>query len=220
VLRSDISHAKPIRIVVADRHTAARSGVRVALEGSGFAIVADCGDAASAVAAVARERADLCLIDAELAGADDAVRALVALPFAPKIVVLGTFGDEQAFFTALDLGAAGYLLKDVASVRLADDLKSVAAGGIALAPALAASLVDHYRRRRSRPSAPAGLSDREWEALTLLAEGLSTKEIALRLRLSPTTVRRHISSAVKRIGASGRQNAVAWIRRVQRSERE
>jgi len=219
VLRSDLDGARPLRIVVADRHTAARSGVRAALEGSGFVVVANCADAASAVAAVARERPDLCLIDADLPAAHDALRAIAALSLAPDVVVLGSCADERAFFCALDLGVAGYLLKDVTPGRLADDLKSVAAGGIALAPALAASLVDHYRRRRPRPCGPAGLTDREWEVLTL-AEGLATKEIALRLRLSPTTVRRHVSSAVTRIGASGRKGAVEWFRRVQTSERE
>ena len=219
MLRSERNPADPLRIVVADRHTAARSGVRAALEGSRFDVVADCGDAASTVAVVARERAHLCLIDADLAGAVDAVRAIVALPFAPKVVLLGMFGDEHTLFDALHLGAAGYLLKDIAPGRLVEDLESVAAGGTVLAPALAASLVDEFRRRRRR-LAPAGLSIREWEVLTLLAEGLGTKEIALRVRLSPTTVRRHISSAVKRIGAAGRQEAVAWVKRVHRSEHQ
>jgi DNA-binding NarL/FixJ family response regulator len=218
---SDVNLPSPLRVVVADRHEATRSGIRAAVERAGFAVVAECGDGASATAAVVRHRAHVCLIDAELPGAGEAVAAIASLPLAPKVVVLGSAVDEHAFFVALEKGAAGYLLKDVDPGRLADELRSVAEGGTVLAPALAARLVEEFRRRsRRRGTAPAGLTDREWQVLELLADGLTTKEIALRLRVSATTVRRHISSAIKRIGAAGRSNAVEWTRGVQRSERE
>jgi DNA-binding NarL/FixJ family response regulator len=221
MLQSDVNLASPLRVVVADRHQATRSGIRLAVERAGFAVVAECCDGAAATAAVVRERAALCLIDADLSGANEAIAAIASLPLAPKVVVLASSVDEQAFFAALDTGASGYLLKDVEPGRLADELRGVADGGIALGPALAAHLVGEFRRRsRRRASAPAGLTDREWQVLQLLAEGRTTKEIALRLRVSSTTVRRHISSAVKRLGAKGRRNAVEWTRGVQRSEQE
>ena len=191
--------ASPLRVVLADRNRATRSGIRAAVERAGIAVVAECTDGASATAAAVRERAHVCLIDADLPGARDAVAAIVSLPLAPKVVVLGSALDEQAFFAALELGAAGSLLREVDSTRLGDELRSVAEGGVALAPELAARLVEDARRRGRRGRiAPAGLTDREWEVLGLLADGLTTKEIALRLRVSSTTVRRHISSAVER----------------------
>lgn len=185
-----------LRIVVATRQQAMRSGIRDAAERAGFAVVADCGDGATATAAVVRERAEVCLIDADLPGAPEAVAAVASLPLAPKVVVLGSTADEDALFAALDLGASGYLLGDVEPARLADELGSVAEGGIALAPAVVARLVE------SRPAAAARLTDREWKALELFAAGLTTKEIASRLRVSSTGARRHISSAVKRIATS------------------
>jgi DNA-binding NarL/FixJ family response regulator len=221
MLQTGVNIESPLRVVVVDRHQTTRSAIRSATERAGFAVVAECGDGASATAAVVRKRAEICLIDADLPGVGNAIAAISSLPLAPKVVVLGSSVDEQAFFGALELGAAGYLLKDVTPARLADDLRSVAEGGMALAPALAARLVEDFRgRTRPRATAPAGLTDREWEVLGLLAEDLTTKEIALRLRVSPTTVRRHISAAIKRIGASGRTNAVKWTKGVQRSERE
>jgi DNA-binding NarL/FixJ family response regulator len=201
---SDVNLSSPLRVVVADRHEATRVGIRAAVERAGFAVVAECADGATATAAVVRARAHVALIDADLSGAAEAVGAIASLPLAPRVVVLGSAVDEQGFFVALQRGAVGYLLKDMTPARLADELRSVAEGGMVLAPALAALLVEPFRGHpRLRAAAPAGLTDREWEVLELLADGLGTKEIALRLRVSSTTVRRHISSAVKRIAETG-----------------
>jgi DNA-binding NarL/FixJ family response regulator len=144
------------------------------------------------------------VIDADLPGAAEAVAAIASLPLAPKVVVLGSAPNAQALFTALQRGAVGYLLKDMTPPRLADELSSVAEGGMVLAPAVAALVVEPFRGHpRRRAAAPVGLTDREWQVLELLADGLATKEIALRLRVSSTAVRRHVSSAVKRLGALG-----------------
>jgi DNA-binding NarL/FixJ family response regulator len=194
----------PLRLVVASCRDMMRRRVRSALERSGFAVVAECHDGATATADVVRHRADVCLVDADLPGAAETVAAVASLPLAPRVVVLGSGVDERAFFTALENGAAGYLLTDSDPGRLADELRSVAEGGLALAPALAAHFVEEFRRRsRRRGPAPAELTDREWQVLELLADGLTTKEIALRLRVSSPAVRRYVSSAVRRIGAAG-----------------
>ena len=196
----DVNLAPLLRVVVADRHEPTRVGIRAAVERAGFAVVAECGDGATATAAAVPERAYIALIDADLPGSAQVVAAIASLPLAPKVLVLGTVPDEQAFFTALTGGAVGYLLKDVTPGRLADELRSVAEGNMVLAPALADRFVEPFRGHpRRRATSPAGLTDREWEVLELLARGLGAKEIALRLRVSGTTVRRHISSAVKRL---------------------
>lgn len=192
-----------LRVVVADRHEATRVGIRAAVERAGFAVVAECGDGATLTAAAVRERAHIALIDADLSDAAETVAAIASLPLAPKVVVLGSAANELGLFAALERGAVGYLLKDVTPARLADELMSVAEGGIVLAPALANILVEPFRGHpRRRAAAPAGLTDREWDVLELLADGLGTKEIALRLRVSGTTVRRHVSSAVRRLSAT------------------
>ncbi|HEV8248707.1 MAG TPA: response regulator transcription factor [Gaiellaceae bacterium] len=206
-LASDVNLAAPLRVLVADRDDAARREIAAALERPGFAVVATCGDAASATAAAVRERADICLVDVELpGGALETIGALVSLPLAPKVVVLGGSDEESGFLSALEAGASGYLLRELESADLADGLMEIVAGSLVLAPAVAARLVDQLRSRdRRRAATPAGLTDREWEVLQLLADGLGTKEIALRLGVSATTVRRQISSAVERIAATGRR---------------
>lgn len=211
----------PLRVVVAERHEATRTGIRAALERAGFAVVAECGEGSDPVAAVRRERADVCLLDAEFADAAELVESLLGLPSRPKVVLLASAVDEAVLFRALRGGAVGFLLKDIGAARLAEELRSVAEGGIALSPAVAARLVEDLRRRSQRRApAPGGLTEREWEVLGLLAEGLSTKEAAGRLRVSPTTVRRHLSSAIKRLGAASRRNAIEWLKGVQEGERE
>jgi DNA-binding NarL/FixJ family response regulator len=194
----------PLRVVVASRRDATRGRVSTALERVGLAVVAECHDGASATAAVVRHRADVCLVDTLLPGAWDAVAAIASLPLAPKVVVLDSQVDEHAFFTALETGAAGYLLEDTDPGRLGAELLSVTEGGVVVAPAVAGRLLEKHRRDASgRAAVPAELTDREWQVLELLAGGLTTKEIALRLRVSSTAVRRHVSSAVKRLGALG-----------------
>jgi DNA-binding NarL/FixJ family response regulator len=195
--------AHPLRVVVANRPETERGVVDAAFEQPGFAVVAECGDGASATAAVVRERAHICLIGTELAGASEAIAAIGSLPLAPKVVVLGATADEETLLSAVRLGAAGYVLSGGDHAKLADQLTDVAEGGVALAPEVAALLVEVFHdgsRRRSAP--PACLTDREWEVLGLLAQGLATKEIARRLRISSTTVRRHVRAAIDRVATN------------------
>ena len=201
---SDVNLAHPLRVVVANRPEQERGVVDAAFEQPGFAVVAECRDGASATAAVVRERAHICLIGAELAGAEEAIAAIASLPLAPKVVVLGSTADEAAFLAAVRLGAAGYVLNDGDPAKLANQLADVAEGGVALAPEVAALLVeDFHAGSRRHSAAPACLTDREWEVLGLLAQGLATKEIARRLRISSTTVRRYIRAAVDRVATNG-----------------
>jgi DNA-binding NarL/FixJ family response regulator len=120
-------------------------------------------------------------------------------------VMLASAVDEAAFFAALRLGAAGYLLKDVDAARLAADVAAVAAGKAALSPEFAVYLLEAFRSRRRVP----GLTRREAEVLSLLARDLTTKQVALQLGISPATVRRHVSSAVERLGVADRHEAIA-----------
>ena len=189
--------AVPLRMIIADAGHGALGGVRAEIEREGFAVVADCGDGASATAAVVRERAQLCLIDADLPGAREAVAAIVSLPLAPKVVVIGGAADDEALFAAFECGASGYVPDDLEPGTLAGALTSVADGGIALSPAIAARLAE-----AARCLSPERLTDRERKVLELVAAGLTTAEIALRLRVSSAAVRRQISSAVRQIVAS------------------
>jgi DNA-binding NarL/FixJ family response regulator len=189
--------AIPLRMIIADGGTGALGGIRAEVERGWFAVVGDCADGASATAAVVRERAQLCLVDAGLPGAREAVAAIVSLPLAPKVVVVGRATDDEALFAAFESGASGYVPDDLEPGSLADELENVAGGGVALSPAVAARLAE-----AALPLAPGRLTDRERKVLDLVAAGLTTAEIASRLRVSSAAVRRHLSSAVRQIVAS------------------
>jgi two-component system response regulator DesR len=119
-----------------------------------------------------------------------------------RVVILTTFARPGYLRRALEAGAAGYLLKDAPSARLADAIRRVAAGGRAVDPELAAEAWTE----------PDPLSDREREVLRLADEGRSGPEIARHLRLSEGTVRNYLSEAIGKLGASNRVEAARLAR--------
>jgi DNA-binding NarL/FixJ family response regulator len=210
---------RPIRVLVAARHHAARVGAARALGAGGFEVVGECATVADAVATARDRRPDVCVVDAALAGGGTtAAAALGALAPAPRIVVLGTGSTAADALAAFDAGASGYLLEDVTGERLALAVADVAAGHLALAADLVAPLVDVVRAVRG-DAAPGGLTQRERQVLGLLALELPTKQVAQRLGVSPTTVRRHASTAARKLGARDRRAAIAGLDRVQGCER-
>src|SRR5215216_5076046 len=120
---------RPIRVLVAAGHRAARVGAAGALAGAGFDVVGECPTVADAVAAARQRRPDVCLVDTRMAGGGTtAATALVALGPAPRVVVLGTGSTADDALEAFDAGASGYLLEDVTGDRLALAVADVAGG--------------------------------------------------------------------------------------------
>lgn len=203
------------RALLADEQPVTRLGVRIALEHGGIAVVAEAVDARGAVAAACLHAVDLCLIDAGLPGG--AVAAIgeiaLALPDARSIVLAATRSDEL-LLAALRAGAVGYLMKDIGPDQLVRSLHGALHGEAALSRVLAARVIEELRTRggarrvRTPDGAVVTLSPRESLVLELLRRGLTTKQIADRLGLSPVTVRRHLSSTVHRLGASDRGGAL------------
>ena len=208
-----------IRVVLADDHVPTRAGVRLALEASGFTILAECADADTAVAEALRHRPDLILLDLYMPGGGLAATRLIRerVPETTIVVLTASPSDEDRF-EALVAGASGYLLKDTSAERLPAALRSVLAGEAAVPRAVEKRLIEEFRALRDldsgrfdlprRAGPGGGLTDRESEVLNLIAEGLSTPVVARRLGISDVTVRRHISSAVHKLGATDRRNAV------------
>ena len=134
------------------------------------------------------------------------------------IIILTASPSDEDRFEAFVAGASGYLLKDTSAERLPAALRSVLAGEVALPRAVEKRLIEEFRTLRDlkssrfhlprRTGPRAGLTDREGEVLDLIAEGLSTPVVARRLGISDVTVRRHISSAVHKLGATDRRTAV------------
>lgn len=214
--------ARALRVLVADDHPPTRDDVRRALEGDQrFDVCASAADAAEAVQHAVRERPDVCLLDIRMPGSGLAAAWEIAarLPEA-KIVMLTVSDEDDDLFAALRAGADGYLLKTMNLRRLPDALAGVCSGEAAMQRTLVARVLERFRGREPRWRHPAGsgtavrrLTSREWEVLELLAQGRSTAEIAQRLVLSPSAVRVHISSIVRKLNVAGRAEAAEMFRR-------
>jgi len=202
------------RVVVAGAHLPTRTGIRLVLERNGFEICAEAPDADSAVAAVLRERPELCLVDADLpGGAMLATARITTRAPATDTVVLAAKADEQGVVDALHAGAAGYLPLEADPEGLIRALRAVRRGEPAVPRSLLGPLVDQFRvrERRRRVNVRGGfeveLTRRQSEVLELLRDGLSTTEMPARLGLSPVTVRRHLSLVLEKLGVSDRAEA-------------
>ena len=208
-----------IRVLIADDHVATRAGVRSVLEPHGFEIVAEASDAKAAAEEASRTRPDLCLIDVHMPGSGISAIEKIA-PERPEtaIVALTVSRNDDDLFDAIRAGASGYLLKDTSAKRLPFALQDVVAGEAAMPRALVARLVDEFRARGRYRRIPVFgsrgpmLTNREWDVLELLGDGLSTKQIAARLFLSPATVRSHVAAILRKLGVADRAAAVHLLR--------
>jgi DNA-binding NarL/FixJ family response regulator len=206
------------RVLLADDHAPTRAGVRLALEGSEFTVVAEAHDARSAVAAAIRDSPDICVLDIRMPGGGIEAAAEIAERLPGTVIVMLTVSrDDEDLFAALRAGAAGYLLKDTEPERLAGALQAAADGEAAMSPVLVARLMEEFRSREQRRRLPmlrrrgVRLTDREWEVLELLREGTSTAAIAQRLAISPVTARRHISVILRKLDVPTRAAAVRLL---------
>jgi DNA-binding NarL/FixJ family response regulator len=210
--------SEPLRVVVADDHQLTRVGVRLALERGGFKVCAEADDARSAVEAAERERPDICLLDIQMPGSGIQAAEEIARKIPDAAVVMLTVSrSDRDLFDALRVGASGYLLKDMDPERLPLALHGVLEGEAALPRHLVALVIEEFRERgRRRPllkKRGVVLTDREWEVLELMSQGLTTFEIADRLFIEPVTVRTHVSAILKKLHVSSRKEALQLIER-------
>lgn len=204
-----------MHLLVADDHAATRLGIRMAVEDRGFRVVAEAAHADAAVAAALQHRPDLCLLDVHMPGGGIAAAGRIAecMPDTP-VVMLSVSDDDGDLFGSLHAGACGYLLKDTDPAALPATLMGVFHGEAPMPRVLTARLIRQFqqRGRESRVLDAEGemvrLSERESEVLALLRARVPTKQIARRLGISPTTVRRHISRVVKKLSVSDRDAAL------------
>ena len=212
----------PWRVLIADDHAPTRADVRRIVEhDERFEVCAEVADAAGAVQAALREKPDICLLDLGMPGNGmAAVWEIAARTPETKIVILTVSDQEANLFAALRAGASGYLPKTMDLARLPDTLNGVCNGEAAIPRTLMARVLERFRQRepRWRQTVNAGqeqwrLTSREWEVIDLLAQGRSTSEIAERLVISPTAVRVHIASIVRKLNVPDRAAAVELFRR-------
>jgi DNA-binding NarL/FixJ family response regulator len=206
-----------IRVLLADDQTVVRAGFRALLDLTGdLRVVAEAADGAEAVELARTTRPDVVLMDIRMPGTDglEATRRIAADPRLEgvRVLVLTTYEIDEYVFDALCAGAAGFLLKDVDPGDLRDAIRTVAAGGSLLAPAVTRRVIEEFSRLRG-PEVAANrrltpLTDREREVLALVGRGLSNEEIGKRLVMSPLTAKTHVSRAMVKLGARDRAQLV------------
>jgi DNA-binding NarL/FixJ family response regulator len=196
-----------IRIVLADDHPVVREGIRGMLQGyDDIEVVGQAGSGPEAVDLVAALSPDLVLMDLRMPGGDGvaATRAIASAHPATRVVVLTTYETDQDILRAIEAGASGYLLKDIAPAELARSVRSAAAGETVLATSAATALLGRVQGRRADPS----LSAQEVKVLRLAADGLTNAAIGAQLFIGEATVKTYLSRAYEKLGVSDRTSAV------------
>jgi DNA-binding NarL/FixJ family response regulator len=196
-----------IRVALADDHNLVRSGIRALLERlPGVEVVGEASDGREALALVVREKPDIALLDIgmpELNGLEAAPRIAREAP-RTRVVILSMHADEKHVAQALQLGVAGYVLKDSCADELPVLIRAVMRGETYLSPGISKQVVEALKSRMStapagEPALPDPLTPRQREILQLVAEGKSTKEIAAVLELSIKTVETHRMQIMNRL---------------------
>ena len=186
-----------IRVLVADDHKIVRDGLRRILSAHGdLSIEGEAANGDEALALVKSNEYDVALLDMSmpgLSGIDLVKRVKIERPKL-RILVLSMHGEDQYAARVLKAGASGYLNKDSASELLVGAIRKIAAGGVHIGEAAAASLVAAERQAHQK------LSDREFEVLRLLVEGKSPTDIAGQLHLSVKTVSTHKTRMLEKLG--------------------
>lgn len=205
-------------VVIGALDAAMLAGMRIALEADGIAV---CGEGRSLhdlLAAVERFEPDVCLVDIDLGGGGLRAIAQIATR-APRVRVALLIDEsrDDKFLDAIRVGATGYVPKGIAPARLPAVVRALLNGEPAIPRALVNILIEEYRARPSRRQLhalhPRGadLTSREWEVLDLMRAQLSTREIAARLFISEVTVRRHVSSVLKKLEVRTRAEALTLL---------
>lgn len=207
----------PLRIVVADDQRSVRDGLALMLDLlPGITVVAVAADGAETLAVTGQHHPDVVLVDLHMPVLDgiETTRRLTAGHPGTAVVVLTTYTDDTSIMAALRAGARGYLSKNAGRADIARAIHAAASGQSILDTAVQATLLEAAAAGPAPPAPaielPDGLTNREGEVLTLIAEGLSNSEIAAALFLSGNTVKTHISRIFYKTGSKSRAQAVRY----------
>lgn len=203
-----------IAVLLVDDQDLVRSGLRRILRRKdGFTIVAECSDGDEVPDAVAGHRADVVVMDLRMKRVDGiAATRMLCGRGGPPVLALTTFNDDELLSEALRAGASGFVLKDSSAEELIRAVRAVARGDCYLDPAVTARVLTTYRKAAS-PShhhAPADLTARELDVLTLIAKGCSNSEIADELSISGVTVKSHIGRIFVKLDLRDRAAAIVY----------
>ena len=206
-------------VVIVDDQPMVRDGLRLILELAGVEVVGEASDGDEGAELVLALTPDVVLMDVMMSpvGGIEATRRIVEARCPSRVLILTTFDLDSHVYEGLQVGAAGFLLKDVTSEGLVRAVEQTAAGETPMSAAVLRRLVDHFVSRPPEPvSAPAlvTLSEREREVLGLIGAGHSNTEIAEALVISMATVKTHVRHILAKLDLRDRVQAVVLAHRL------
>jgi DNA-binding NarL/FixJ family response regulator len=213
------ARTRTMRIMLVDDHALVRSAVRQAIDAPDVELVGEAATAEDAFALALGVRPDVLLLDIDLPGMGGLQMLEELAPRLPdtKIVMLTVSDSERDMIEAMARGAAGYLTKDLSPEALLRTLRGVQRGELAMSRRYAARMLEHFteaarKGRSANAGGLEGLSPRENDVLRMLAEGLTDREIASALVISPRTVETHVSNILHKLDVRKRAEAAQRYR--------
>ncbi len=213
-----------ISVFLLDDHEVVRLGVRQLLESEAdIEVVGEASTAAQALARIPALRPDVALLDVRLPDGDGVsvcreIRSGMEHP--PACLMLTSFSDDEALFTAIMAGAAGYLLKQVSGLDLVSAVRRLAAGESLLDPAMTTAVLDRLRNPQGEGEDDpryATLTEQQRRILDLIAEGRTNREISVHMFLAEKTVKNYVSGLLRKLGVDRRTEAAVYA--VERAQR-
>ena len=212
VFQETMTLQEQIRILLADDHVVVREGTRQIIEReSDLLVVAEASDGREAVALAEQHHPDVAVVDISMPvmSGIEATKAIKQVSPRTAILVFTAYDYDEYVFAIIEAGAAGYLLKNVRGSELVDAVRRVYAGESVLHPAIAKKVVNRVAQQASPQGAEGEtLTDRELDVLRLAAGGLSNRQIADRLMVSPRTVQSHMANIFGKLQVGSRTEAV------------
>jgi two-component system, NarL family, response regulator DevR len=202
-----------IRLLIIDDHEMVREGLKAMLVTEpDFSIVGDAANAEQALELIERLHPDVALLDVRLPGASgvEVCRTVTERYPDTAVIILTTFTDESLVARCIQAGARGFIVKDIERFDLKRSIRAVARGEAAIDPKAAVAVLAQLRRapQVAGEAAPEQLSSQQIVILRLVAQGLSSREIATQLYLSENTVKGYVQEILHRLGVKNRTEAV------------
>jgi two-component system response regulator DevR len=207
--------SKTVRIMIADDHAVVRAGLRALLEHQAhFRVVAEAGTGEDAIEQAIATQPDVCVLDIRMPGLSgiEACRQIVQEVQGCRVIMLTSYAEDELLMAAIQAGASGYVLKRIGDNELVQAVERVSRGEGMLDPAMTTTIFSEVRKANQAQHAAAfsELTPQEMAVLSLVAEGLTNRQIAVKLYLGEGTVRNYVSSVLSKIGASNRAEAAAY----------
>jgi DNA-binding NarL/FixJ family response regulator len=208
-----------LRVMLVDDHALVRSAVRAALEGPDIEVVAEVASAEAAFDVALRTRPDVILLDVDMPGMSGLQLIRELRPRLPdtQVVMLSVSGDDRTVLEAMRHGAAGYLTKDLGPEALQRAVRGIRRGDLAMSRRMAGRTLRQFIEGDVRgvgveESVLGLLSSREIQVLSHLADGLTDRETAEALVISPRTVETHVGNILRKLGVRNRAEAARTYR--------